>query len=97
MSKRQKMTLLQKAMENKKLDWKSNPADEIESAIQEAQLTVSEITENQFLSNLMNEILRKNMPREYYVKIAGMNIAEMLQNIPDIWKECGSSGITFQY
>jgi len=35
MSKRQKMILLQKAIENKKLDWKSNPADEIESAIQE--------------------------------------------------------------
>jgi len=32
MSKRQKMILLQKTMQNKKLDWKSNPADEIESA-----------------------------------------------------------------
>jgi len=29
------MILLQKAIENKKFDWKSNPADEIESAIQE--------------------------------------------------------------
>ena len=78
MSKRQKMILLQKAIENKKLDWKSNPADEIESAIQEAQLTVGEITENQFLSNPMKEILRNNMPRAYYLKIAGMNIAEIL-------------------
>jgi len=45
----------------------------------------------------MKETLRNKMPRTYYVKIAGMNIAEMLQNIPEIWKECGSSGITFQY
>jgi len=58
-SKRQKMIWLQKAIENKRLDWKSNPADKIELAIQEAQLTVGEITENQFLSNLMKEILRK--------------------------------------
>jgi len=85
-SKRQKMILLQKATENKKIDWKSNPADEIQSAIQEAQLTVSELTENQFLSNLMKGILRNNMPRAYYVKIAEMNIAEMLQKIPEIWK-----------
>jgi len=96
-SKRQKMILLQKAIENKNLDWKSNPADEIESAIQEAQITVGELTENQFLSNLMKDILRNNMPRAYYVKIAEMNIAEMLQKIPEIWKECGSLGTTFHY
>ena len=92
------MILLQKAIENKKLDWKSNPADEIKSAIQEAQLTVGELTENQFLSNLMKDILRNNMPRAYYVKLA--EIAEMLQKIPEIWKECGSLGslgTTFQY
>jgi len=86
LSKRQKMLLLQKAIESKKLDWKSNPADKIEVAIQEAQLTVGQITENQLLSNLMKEILRSNMPSAYYVKIAGMNIAKMLQKIPEIWK-----------
>ena len=64
-------------------------------AIREAQLTVGEITENQFLSNLMKEILRSNMPSAYYVKIAGMNIVEMLQKIPEIWRECGSHEITF--
>jgi len=97
LSKRQKMTLLQKAIENKKLDWESNPADEIEAAIHEAQLTIGELTENQFLSNLMKDILRNNMPRAYFVKIAEMNIVEMLQKIPEIWKECGSPGTAFQY
>jgi len=96
MSKRQKMILLQKAIENNKFDWQSNPADEIELAIREAQLTVGEITENQFLSNLMKEILRNCMPSAYYLKIVGMNIAEMLQKIPEIWKEYGSHEITFQ-
>jgi len=38
----------------------------------------------------MKDILRNNMPRAYYVKIAEMNIAEMLQKILEIWKECGS-------
>jgi len=95
LSKRQKMILLQKSIENKKLDWKGNSADEIEAGIQEAQLTVGELTENQFLANLMKDILRNNMPRAYYVKIAEMNIAEMLQKIPEIWKECGSLGTTF--
>jgi len=70
-SKRQKMILLQKAIENKKFDWKSNPADEIEVVIREAQLTVGEITENQFLSNLMKETLRYCMPSAYYVKLLG--------------------------
>jgi len=60
-------------------------------------LTVGELTENQFLSNLMKDILRNNMPRAYYVKIAEMNIAEMLQKLPEIWKECGSLGTTFQH
>jgi len=75
LSKRQKMVLLQKAIENKKLDWQNNPADAIELAIREAQLTISEITENQFLSNLMKEIFRNNMPSAYYLKTVEMNIA----------------------
>ena len=58
LSERQKTILLQKAVENKKLDWKSNPASEIEAAIQEAQLTVDEAAKNQFISNLVKEILR---------------------------------------
>jgi len=45
--------LLQKAIENKKLDWKDNPAAEIEAAIQAAQLTVDEVTKNQFISRLV--------------------------------------------
>jgi len=97
LSKRQKMILLQKSNRKKNLDWKSNTADEIEAAIQEAHVTVGELTESQFLSNLMKDILRNNMPRAYYVKIAEMNIAEMLQKMPEIWKECGSPGTTFQY
>jgi len=97
LSERQKTILLQKAVENKKLDWKSNPASEIEAAIQEAQLTVDEVTKNQFVSNLIKDILRNKMSKAYYVKIAEMNIAEMLQKIPEIWKECGSLGTTFQY
>ena len=79
MSKRQKTILLQKAIENKKLDWKSNPAAKIEAAIQESQLSVDEVTEDQFLSNLIKDILRNKMPKAYYVKIAEMNIAEMLR------------------
>ena len=97
LSKRQKMILLHKAIENKKLDWKSNPADEIDVAIQESQLKVGEITENQFLSNLRKDILKNHMPSAYHLKIDGMNIAEMLQKIPEIWKECSSHEITFQY
>jgi len=97
LSKRLKMLLLQKAIESKKLDWKSNPADKIEVAIQEAQLTIREITKNQFLSNLKKEILRHHMPSAYYVKVVGMNIKEMLQKIPEIWNECGSHEITFPY
>jgi len=96
LSKRQKMILLQKAIENQKFDWQSNPADEIESAIREAQLTIVEITKNQFLSSFMKEILRNCMPSAYYLKIVEMNIAEMLQTMPEIWKECGSHEITFQ-
>ena len=37
------------------------------------------------------------MSSAYYVKTAGMNIAEILQKIPEIWKECGSHETTFQY
>jgi len=96
LSKRQKIILLQKAIENKNFDWQSNPADELELAIQEAQLAVVETTENQFFSNMMKEILRNCMPSPYYVKIAEMNIAEMLKKIPEIWKECGPHEVTFQ-
>ena len=96
LSKRQKMILLQRSIENKKLDWQSNPADEIELPIREAQLIVSEITENHFLSNLMKEILRNCMPSAYYLKIVEMNIVEMLQKIREIWKERGSHEATLQ-
>jgi len=97
LSERQKTMLIQKAIENKKLNWKDNPATEIEAAIQEVQLTVDEVTKNRFISNLVKEILRNKMPTAYYVQIAEMNIAEMLQKIPEIWKECGFPGTKFQY
>jgi len=42
----------------------------------------------------MKEILRNYVPSVYYVKIAGINIAEMLQKIPETWKECGSHETT---
>jgi len=97
LSERQKTTLLLKAIENKKLDWKDNPAAETETAIQEAQLTADEVTKKQFISNLVKDILRNKMPTAYYVKIAEMNIAEMLQKILEIWKECSSLRTTPQY
>ena len=58
LSERQKTILLQKEIENKKLDWKDNPATDIEAAIREAKLTVDEAAKNQFISNLVKEILR---------------------------------------
>jgi len=97
LSDRHKTILLQKAIENNKHDWKDNPAAEIEAPIHEALLTVDEITKNQFISLLVKEILRNKMPTTYYVPIAEMSIAEMLQKIPKIWKECCSSGTTFPY
>jgi len=45
----------------------------------------------------MKDTLRNKMPEAYYVKIAEMNIVEMLQKIPEIWKECGSLETPFQY
>jgi len=92
LSETQKTILLQKETENKKLDWKSKPAAEIEATIQEAQLTVDEVSKNQLVSNLIKDILRNKMPKAYYLKIAEMNIAEMLRKISEIWKECGSLG-----
>ena len=89
LSQRQKMALLQKIIENRSFDWQSNPADELELAIREAQLTITEINENQFLSNIVKETLRNSMPNDYYLKIADMEVFEMLQKIPEIWKECG--------
>jgi len=68
-----------------------------EGEFQEAQLTVDEVTKNQFVSNLIKDILRNKMPKAYYVKIAEMNIAETLQKIREIWIECGSLGTTLQY
>jgi len=83
------MALLQNAIEYRSFDWQSNIADELELAIREAQLTITEITENQFLSNIVKETLRNSMPNVYYLKIADMEVFEMLQKIPEIWKECG--------
>jgi len=63
-------------------------ADVIDLATREAQskvqLTVSEITEKQFLSPLVKEILRSHMPSASYLKNVEMNIAEMLQKILEI-------------
>ena len=42
LSQRQKMALLQKAIENRSFDWQSNLADELELAKREAQLTITE-------------------------------------------------------
>ena len=82
------MALLQNAIEYRSFDWQSNIADELELAIREAQLTITEITENQFLSNIVKETLRNSMLNVCYLTIADMKVFEMLQKIPEIWKEC---------
>ena len=48
------------------------------------QLTVSEITEKQFLSPLVKENLRSHMPSASYLKNVEMHIAEMLPKILEI-------------
>ena len=77
LSDRQKTVLLQKAIEKKKTGLEEWPSCQIESAIQEAQFTVEEVTKEQFMSKLIEEILRDKMPTAYYVQIDEMNIADM--------------------
>jgi len=65
LSDRQKTILLQNAIDKIKLKWKNTPAAEIEAAIQRAQVTVDEVSKNQFISCLGQEILRNKMPTAY--------------------------------
>ena len=73
-------------MENCDFSWKLNPADELDSALREAQISIKEITENRFLTSILKEHLRKTMPPAYYIQVAGMTISEMIQRIPEMWK-----------
>jgi len=77
---------LQKSLENRDFSWKHNPADELDSSLREAQMPIQEITENRFLTNILKEHLRKTMPPAYYIQVAGMTISEMIQRIPEMWK-----------
>ena len=72
------------SLENRDFSWKLNSADELDAALREARTSIKEITENMFLSNI--EHMRKRMSPAYYIQVVGMTISEMMQMIPEMWK-----------
>jgi len=53
-----KIKQLQKSLENHDFNWKFNPADELDSALRKAQMSIKEITENRFLTNIQGDSKR---------------------------------------
>ena len=66
---RQKYKKLEHAMSQQRFDWKHSPANDLRRALQQAQLSLEEISENKFLESSLRDLLKHTIAPAYYMQI----------------------------
>ena len=66
---RQKYIKLEHAMSQQQFDWKHSPANDLRRALQQAQLSLEEISENKFLESSLRDLLKHRITPAFYMQI----------------------------
>jgi len=64
-----KFLQLEHAMSQQQFDWKHSPANDLRRALQQAQLSLEEISENKFLESSLRDLLKHRIAPAYYMQI----------------------------
>jgi len=60
---------LEHAMSQQQFGWKHSPANDLRRALQQAELSLEEISENKFLESSLRDLLKHRIAPAYYMQI----------------------------
>ena len=83
---RQKYKKLEHAMSQQQFDWKHSPANDLRRALQQAQLSLEEISENKFLESSLRDLLKHRIVPAYYMQIYQTPIRKIPIQLNELWK-----------
>ena len=84
---RQKYKRLEHAMAQQQFDWKHSPANDLKRALQQAQLSLEEISETKFLESSLRDLLKHRIAPAYYMQIYQTPIRKIPTQLNEIWKQ----------
>ena len=82
----QKYKKLEHAMAQQQLNWKHSPANDLRQALQQAQLSVEEISESKFLESSLRDLLKHRIDPAYYMQIYQTPIRNIPIQLNELWK-----------
>ena len=83
---RQKYKKLEHAMAQQRFDWKRSPANYLRRALQQAQLSLEEISENKLLETSLRDLLKHRIAPAYYMQIYQTPIRKITIQLNELWK-----------
>jgi len=83
---RQKPKKLEHALSQQQFDWKHSPANDLRRALQQAQLSLEEISENKFLESSLRDLLKHRIAPTYYMQIYQTPIRQISIQLNELWK-----------
>ena len=83
---RKKYKKLDRAVAQQQFDWKHSPANDLRRALQQAQLSLEEISENKFLESSLRDLLKHRIEPTYYMHIYQTPIKKIPIQLNELWK-----------
>ena len=73
-------------MSQQQFDWKHSPANDLRRALQQAQLSLKEMSENKFLESSLRDLLKHRIAPAYYMQIYQTPIRKIHIQLNELWK-----------
>ena len=86
LSRQEQNTKLRKAIEQQKFDWSNNPAIDLQNAISQVHMSLTEISNNEIFRETLQDALKYKL-QPYYHLIANTPITELPEKLRFIWKK----------
>ena len=86
LSRQEQNTKLRKAIEQQKFDWSNNPAIDLQNAISQVHMSLTEINNNEIFRETLQDALKYKLQPHYHL-IAHMPITELPEKLRFIWKK----------
>ena len=86
LSRQEQNIKLRKAIEQQKFDWSNNPAIDLQNAISQVHMSLTEINNNEIFRETLQDALKYKLQPHYHL-IAHMPITELPEKLRFIWKK----------
>jgi len=86
LSRQEQNIKLRKAIEQQKFDWSNNPAIDLQNAISQVHISLTEISNNEIFRETLQDALKYKL-QPYYHLVANTPITELPEKLRFIWKK----------